>query len=74
MIVVGCTQANACMLTANITGLAPATNYTIFLAVRFEVTRQSKLINTAIAISGVLTPDRAAPTFSTVGAVSVLVL
>ncbi|EFJ44930.1 hypothetical protein VOLCADRAFT_118525 [Volvox carteri f. nagariensis] len=44
-----------------------AVNYTIFLAVRFEVIRQSKLINTVFVINGVLTPDNTAPTFTALG-------
>ena len=48
-------------------GLSPATNYTAFLAVRW----QAQLVATVVAITGILTPDTAAPTFSSVGQVSI---
>ncbi|GLC59525.1 hypothetical protein PLESTB_001496700 [Pleodorina starrii] len=69
MTALNCSQASPCMMAANVSGLAPATNYTVFLAVRFEVVRQSKLIHTVVAISGVLTPDNRPPTFTALGAV-----
>ncbi|GIL91060.1 hypothetical protein Vretifemale_18750, partial [Volvox reticuliferus] len=62
-----CSQANPCMMTATVTGLIPATNYTVFLAVRFEVARQSKLIRTIFAISSVLTSDNVPPSFTALG-------
>lgn len=53
------------MRADTVSGLQPATNYTVFLAVRY----QSQLIGTVVAISGVLTPDSTPPTFVTIGQV-----
>ncbi|GLI60645.1 hypothetical protein VaNZ11_002842, partial [Volvox africanus] len=67
MTAVNCSQASPCMMTATVKGLTPATNYTVFLAVRFEVARQSKLFKTVFAITGVLTSDNVAPSFTALG-------
>ncbi|PNH00991.1 hypothetical protein TSOC_013152 [Tetrabaena socialis] len=55
--------SGAALLSDSVSGLSPASNYSVFLAVRF----QSRLLETVVAISGVLTPDRVAPTFTAVG-------
>ena len=53
--------------TQTVTGLAPATNYTVYIAVR-----SNRLISTLVAITDVLTPDTTAPTFSGVGPIASL--
>lgn len=53
------------MRADTVSGLQPATNYTVFLAVRY----QSQLIGTVVAISGVLTTDNTPPTFVAIGQV-----
>ncbi|KAG2496180.1 hypothetical protein HYH03_005780 [Edaphochlamys debaryana] len=56
----------AFMLTDVVTGLRPATSYSVYLAVRY----QSTLLGTVVGVTGVLTPDHVAPTLVTVGAMS----
>ncbi|KXZ55299.1 hypothetical protein GPECTOR_3g434 [Gonium pectorale] len=58
-------DGNPTLLSDTLSDLLPASNYTAFLAVRF----QSQLLSTVVAITSVLTPDNSAPTFASIGAI-----
>lgn len=55
----------ATLMSSALSGLAPASNYTVYLAVR----QGAQLLDTVVALSGVLTPDNVPPTFAGVGGV-----
>ncbi|KAG2444871.1 hypothetical protein HXX76_001609 [Chlamydomonas incerta] len=55
----------ATLMAAALSGLAPASNYSVFLAVR----QGAQLLDTVVALTGVLTPDNVAPSFAGVGGV-----
>lgn len=59
----GADPAGPFIYQATVSGLAPATNYTALLVVRSG----DVLVQTLLVLSGVLTPDNVAPSFTTLG-------